>query len=66
MYEIIRLHFTNRADKEAYLQYRLEVKNRLNVQYKVSGGKEGAERPGCLNRKCEAEEGRWEDERGGV
>lgn len=34
VYEIIRLHFTNRADKEAYLQYRLEVKNRLNVQYK--------------------------------
>ncbi|XP_045115060.1 histone acetyltransferase type B catalytic subunit-like isoform X1 [Portunus trituberculatus] len=34
IYEILRLHFTNRADEKAYRQYRLEVKNRLNVQYK--------------------------------
>ncbi|XP_071526683.1 histone acetyltransferase type B catalytic subunit isoform X2 [Panulirus ornatus] len=34
VYEILRLHVTDRSDKEAYRQYRLDVKNRLNVQYK--------------------------------
>ncbi|XP_069978242.1 histone acetyltransferase type B catalytic subunit isoform X1 [Penaeus vannamei] len=33
VYEILRLHITNRSDKESYRRYRLEVKNRLNVQY---------------------------------
>lgn len=54
------MHITDRVDKKAYLQYRLEVKNRLNVQYKVrvkAGGKgEGmtrsiAERSGRRGRK---------------
>ncbi|XP_069187293.1 histone acetyltransferase type B catalytic subunit isoform X2 [Procambarus clarkii] len=34
VYEILRLHATDRSDKEAYRQYRLDIKNRLNVQYK--------------------------------
>ncbi|XP_066978661.1 histone acetyltransferase type B catalytic subunit isoform X1 [Macrobrachium rosenbergii] len=34
IYEILRLHITDRSDKEAYKKYRLDIKNRLNVQYK--------------------------------
>ncbi|KAK7086526.1 histone acetyltransferase 1 [Halocaridina rubra] len=34
VYEILRLHVTDRSDEEAYRNYRLDIKNRLNVQYK--------------------------------
>ncbi|XP_069951943.1 histone acetyltransferase type B catalytic subunit isoform X2 [Cherax quadricarinatus] len=34
VYEILRLRVTDRSDKEAYRWYRLDIKNRLNVQYK--------------------------------
>ncbi|XP_052744341.1 histone acetyltransferase type B catalytic subunit [Bicyclus anynana] len=33
VYEILRLKNTNLSDKSAYLQYRLDVKNRLNAPY---------------------------------
>jgi len=34
VYEILRLHVTDRSDKERYRKYRLDIKNRLNVQFK--------------------------------
>lgn len=34
VYEILRLHVTDRSNKESYKRYRLDVKSRLNVQYK--------------------------------
>ncbi|KAF9813823.1 hypothetical protein SFRURICE_007978 [Spodoptera frugiperda] len=33
IYEILRLKNTNTSDKTAYLNYRLEVKNRLNAPF---------------------------------
>lgn len=36
IYEILRLKNTNTSDKTAYLNYRLEVKNRLNAPFQVS------------------------------
>jgi len=34
VYEILRLHVTDRSNTDSYKKYRLDVKNRLNVQYK--------------------------------
>lgn len=34
MYEILRLAATNLSNEEEYRQYRLTVKNRLNIPYK--------------------------------
>ncbi|KAK4323856.1 hypothetical protein Pmani_005495 [Petrolisthes manimaculis] len=34
VYEILRLRATNLSDNEAYRKYRLDVKSRLNIQYK--------------------------------
>lgn len=36
VYEILRLKNTNTSDKNAYLKYRLNVKNRLNAPFQVS------------------------------
>lgn len=36
VYEILRLKNTNTSDKSAYLQYRLDVKNRLNAPFQVT------------------------------
>lgn len=36
IYEILRLKNTNITDKTAYLNYRLNVKNRLNAPFQVS------------------------------
>lgn len=35
IYEILRLKNTNTSDKTAYLNYRLDVKNRLNAPFQV-------------------------------
>lgn len=35
VYEILRLKNTNTSDKTAYLNYRLDVKNRLNAPFQV-------------------------------
>merc|ERR1739838_198077 len=34
VYETLRLHVTDRSDKGSYRKYRLDIKNRLNVQFK--------------------------------
>lgn len=36
VYEILRLRATNTSDKTAYLEYRLDVKNRLNAPFQVN------------------------------
>ena len=36
VYEILRLKNTNTSDKAGYLNYRLDVKNRLNAPFQVS------------------------------
>lgn len=35
IYEILRLKHTNTSDKTMYLNYRLDVKNRLNAPFQV-------------------------------
>lgn len=37
VYEILRLKATNTADKEAYRQYRLDIKRRLNIPFQKNG-----------------------------
>ncbi|CAG0896904.1 unnamed protein product [Darwinula stevensoni] len=43
-YEILRLLFTNRSDKEEYRQYRIEIKRRLYAPFKMNQKRGGAAR----------------------